>query len=52
MSPTIRLYQAVYDILEENDRVTEAIKCFQKMQKDRLEETHTINDRPQWELGE
>jgi hypothetical protein len=52
LSPKFRLYRAVCDVLQEDDRVTEAIEYFRKMKDDLLEETHALDDRPQWELGE
>jgi hypothetical protein len=52
MFSKFHLYRAVYDILEGDDYVTEAIECFRKMKNDLLEETHALDDRPQWELGE
>jgi len=51
MSSKFHLYRVVCDILEEDGRVTEAIECFQKMKNDLLEETHALDDQPQWELN-
>jgi hypothetical protein len=46
------LYRAVCDGLAEEDRVTEAIEYFQNMKIDLIEETQSLDNWPQWELGE
>jgi hypothetical protein len=51
MFPNFHLYRAVCDVLEEDNHVTQAIKCFRKM-KNELSETNALDDQPQWELGE
>jgi hypothetical protein len=47
-----RVYLAVCNVLEADDCLIEAVECFQTMKNEVLEETSTLEERRQWELGE
>jgi hypothetical protein len=49
--PRFRVYQVVCDVFEGENRLAEAMECFRKAQSEMLEDTLTLNDRSQWELG-
>ena len=49
--PSFLVYRVICDILEGNDRLTQAIECFQQMQNDLPEDTGANDGRAQWELG-
>ena len=46
------IYRAICDILEGDDRVTEAIGYFREMQNELAKAMDVCNEGVQWELGE
>ncbi|KAH0829008.1 hypothetical protein J3R83DRAFT_2460, partial [Lanmaoa asiatica] len=48
--PRFDVYRAICDILEEDGRVTEAIECFRRMQRELGEDTGSCDEQAQWEL--
>ena len=49
--PSFLVYRVVCDILEGEDRLTQAIECFRQMQNELAEDTGAHDGRAQWELG-
>ena len=49
--PRFLIYRVVCDILEGEDRLTQAIECFRQMQNELAEDTSSHDGRAQWELS-
>jgi len=50
--PTFHVYRAICEVLESEDRVTEAIEFFQSTKAELSQETTGTDERSQWELSE
>ena len=49
--PSFLVYRVISDILEGDDRLTQAIECFRQMQNELPEDTGSHDGRAQWELS-
>ena len=49
--PRFLVYRVICDILEGDDRLTQAIECFRQMQNELPEDTSSHDGRAQWELS-
>ena len=49
--PRFLVYRVICDILERDDRLTQAIECFRQMQNELPEDTSSHDGRAQWELS-
>ena len=50
--PRFHIYRVICDVLERDGRITEAIECFQQMQRELREDMSIRNEKEQWELSE